>query len=172
MKKKLITKLETLDYGRKVAKSVAEQKKIEEEIQELERLNPTPNPVSDAKLDGKWLTLYSTSKSMLGISRPKPFRPNYMLQEIDSSKKRVQNTEKLFVGPFPLTAAVEAVITDTTPTRVTVRFLKFIFLGLFSIKVRDDGRFTGWQDITYLDNDLRISRGNEGNIFVLQREKE
>ncbi|PSB54915.1 fibrillin, partial [filamentous cyanobacterium CCP1] len=27
----------------------------------------------------------------------------------------------------------------------------------------------GWLDITYLDDDLRIGRGNEGNIFVLTK---
>jgi len=27
----------------------------------------------------------------------------------------------------------------------------------------------GWLDITYLDEDLRIGRGSEGSVFVLQR---
>ncbi|MHC5726339.1 MAG: PAP/fibrillin family protein, partial [Nostoc sp.] len=27
----------------------------------------------------------------------------------------------------------------------------------------------GWLDITYIDNDLRISRGNEGSVFVLTK---
>ncbi|WP_298617256.1 PAP/fibrillin family protein [uncultured Thermosynechococcus sp.] len=27
----------------------------------------------------------------------------------------------------------------------------------------------GWLDITYLDEDLRIARGNEGSLFVLTR---
>ncbi len=27
----------------------------------------------------------------------------------------------------------------------------------------------GWLDITYLDNDLRIGRGNEGSVFVLTK---
>jgi hypothetical protein len=27
----------------------------------------------------------------------------------------------------------------------------------------------GWVEITYLDSDLRIGRGNEGSVFVLQR---
>ncbi len=28
----------------------------------------------------------------------------------------------------------------------------------------------GWLDITYLDSDLRIGRGNEGSVFVLTKE--
>ncbi|RMF69823.1 MAG: fibrillin, partial [Cyanobacteria bacterium J069] len=27
----------------------------------------------------------------------------------------------------------------------------------------------GWLDITYLDDDLRIGRGNEGSVFVLTK---
>jgi hypothetical protein len=27
----------------------------------------------------------------------------------------------------------------------------------------------GWLDITYLDNDLRIGRGNKGSVFVLTK---
>jgi hypothetical protein len=27
----------------------------------------------------------------------------------------------------------------------------------------------GWLDITYLDNDMRIGRGNEGSVFVLTK---
>jgi hypothetical protein len=30
-------------------------------------------------------------------------------------------------------------------------------------------RQQGWLDITYLDDDLRIGRGNEGNVFVLTK---
>ncbi|MFM7384513.1 MAG: PAP/fibrillin family protein, partial [Microcystaceae cyanobacterium] len=27
----------------------------------------------------------------------------------------------------------------------------------------------GWLETTYLDNDLRIGRGNEGSVFILAR---
>jgi len=30
----------------------------------------------------------------------------------------------------------------------------------------------GWLKITYLDEDLRIGRGNQGNLFILAKEKE
>jgi hypothetical protein len=33
----------------------------------------------------------------------------------------------------------------------------------------DGNRSQGWLDITYLDIDLRISRGDRGNVFVLAR---
>ncbi|NES67491.1 MAG: fibrillin, partial [Okeania sp. SIO2D1] len=36
----------------------------------------------------------------------------------------------------------------------------------FNIQNREQ---KGWLDITYLDEDLRIGRGNQGNVFVLSR---
>ena len=36
----------------------------------------------------------------------------------------------------------------------------------FQIKKEDQ---KGWLETTYLDQDLRIGRGNEGNLFVLRR---
>jgi hypothetical protein len=36
----------------------------------------------------------------------------------------------------------------------------------FNIDNRDR---QGWLDITYLDDDLRIGRGNEGSVFVLTK---
>jgi hypothetical protein len=38
-----------------------------------------------------------------------------------------------------------------------------------AIDIRISREQTGWLEITYLDTDLRIGRGNEGNVFVLQK---
>ena len=43
---------------------------------------------------------------------------------------------------------------------------KFLPLD-FSIENRDQ---QGWLEITYLDENLRLGRGNEGNVFVLTKE--
>lgn len=32
------------------------------------------------------------------------------------------------------------------------------------------GPVVGWQDVTFLDDELRITRTNFGNVFVLERE--
>jgi hypothetical protein len=36
----------------------------------------------------------------------------------------------------------------------------------FNITNRDQ---QGWLDVTYLDDDMRIGRGNEGSVFVLTK---
>jgi hypothetical protein len=44
---------------------------------------------------------------------------------------------------------------------------RFLAMDL-SLESRDS---SGWLEITYLDEDLRIGRGNEGNVFILAKDK-
>lgn len=46
-----------------------------------------------------------------------------------------------------------------------VQFKEFKLLGLLPVKAPASA--AGELEITYLDDDLRISRGNRGNLFVL-----
>ena len=39
------------------------------------------------------------------------------------------------------------------------------------LKFSEQREQQGWLDITYLDGDLRVGRGNQGNVFVLERVK-
>lgn len=169
LKKYIVDKLRRLDYGRTIAKDSDAQNRIDMDIQELEKLNLAREPVTDERLNGTWRIVYTSSKSILGITRPKPFRPNILQQTVDIAGKSIRNKESIKLGPFSVDTAVEAEILDATDKRVTVRFVKFIFFGFIPVSVRDDGSFVGWQDITYLDDDLRVSRGNEGNLFVLEK---
>lgn len=168
-KKYVLEKLRKLDYGRAVAKDVNAQNRLDADLQELEKLNSSVEPVTDERLNGTWRLVYTTSKGILGLTRPKPFRPNIVMQTIDIENMQVRNKERIELGPFCIDTAVEAEIIDAAGNRVTVQFIKFIFFGFISINVRDNNSFIGWQEVTYLDEDLRVSRGNEGNLFVLEK---
>lgn len=48
-----------------------------------------------------------------------------------------------------------------------MQFKEFRILGLIPIQAPPSAR--GKLDTTYLDEDLRISRGDKGNLFVLER---
>uniref|UniRef100_A0A6N2KEJ1 Plastid lipid-associated protein/fibrillin conserved domain-containing protein n=2 Tax=Salix TaxID=40685 RepID=A0A6N2KEJ1_SALVM len=50
--------------------------------------------------------------------------------------------------------------------RVAVKFDFFRIAGLIPIQSPGSGR--GQLEITYLDEELRISRGDRGNLFVLK----
>ncbi len=163
-------------------------------IQQLEDDNPTKKPL-EAKdlLNGDWRLLYTTSKGILGLDRFPLFKLGQIYQCIRVSEAKVYNIAEI-VG-LPMLEGLVSIAASFDPVserRVNVmfersivglqRFLsyqtpaKFIqqiesgkkFLPL-DFKI-DRGEQKGWLDITYLDQDMRVSRGNEGNVFVLTKE--
>jgi hypothetical protein len=164
-------------------------------IQQLEDSNPTPKPVEATELlEGNWRLLYTTSKSILGLDRFPLFKLGQIYQCIRTAEAKVYNLAEIVGLPFleglvSVVAQFEAV----SEYRVNVKFERSIiglqrFFGYnspsnfirqietgkkfppldFAIESRDQ---KGWLDITYLDEDMRIGRGNEGNVFVLAKDK-
>ncbi len=163
-------------------------------IQQLEDSNPTPKPIQAKELlEGDWRLLYTTSKSILGLDRFPLFKLGQIYQCIRTSEAKVYNIAEVLGLPFfEGIVSVVASFEPVSERRVNVMFersiiglqrffgynspSKFIqqiesgkkFLPLdFSIDKREQ---KGWLDITYLDRDMRIGRGNEGNVFVLTKE--
>ena len=164
-------------------------------IQELEDENPNSQPLAVKELlEGDWRLLYTTSKGILGLDRFPLFKLGQIYQCIRTAEAKVYNVAEV-VG-IPLLEGVVSVAARFEPIserRVNVIFERSIiglqrffdykspssfiqqiesgkkFLPLdFNIPSREQ---TGWLDITYLDEDMRIGRGNEGNVFVLTKEK-
>ena len=139
-------------------------------IEQLEEVNPTPRPVADApeKLSACWRLLYTTSDSILGLNRPAPFRPRpLILQHIDAFGLAAKNEEWILGG-----LVKNAVKAELKPRKdgktVDVGFVQFRIAG-FPVNV-DPLKFKGVLETTFLDDSLRISRGDKGNLFVLSRE--
>ncbi|KAL2649485.1 hypothetical protein R1flu_017613 [Riccia fluitans] len=131
---------------------------------ELEKLNPTKEPVKSPLLNGKWKLIYTTSESILKKSRPSILRPNGPIyQAINTDTLRAQNLES-----WPFFNQVTANLVPVSSSKVAVNFDFFKIAGLISIKA--PGRAGGELEITYLDEDLRVSRGDRGNLFVLVME--
>jgi hypothetical protein len=129
---------------------------------DLERLNPTRAVLGPA-LTARWELLYTTSASILGSSRPpflRPFGPIY--QSIDAEALTARNQETV-----PFFNAVDATLSPKNATTVDVQFQKFYILGFIPITAPASAR--GTLKVTYLDDDLRISLGNKGSLFVLKR---
>lgn len=163
-------------------------------IQQLEDTNTIRKPL-EAKdlLQGDWRLLYTTSKGILGLDRFPLFKLGQIYQSIRVSEAKVYNIAEIIGIPMlEGLVSVAATFEPVSESRVNVVFersiiglqrffnydtpKKFIqqiesgkkFLPL-DFKI-DRGEQKGWLEITYLDEDMRISRGNEGNVFVLTKE--
>ena len=168
--------------------------KVLSAIQQLEDTNPTPQPLEAKELlEGDWRLLYTTSKSILGLDRFPLFKLGQIYQSIRTAEGKIYNIAEvegmpLLEGIVSVTGRFEA----TSPKRVNVIFERSIiclqrFVGYKSPRKFIEQLETGkkflpldfglenrdrqaWLDITYLDQDMRLGRGNEGNVFVLTRE--
>lgn len=163
-------------------------------IAQLEDRNPNPRPIETASdlLNGNWRLLYTSSNGLLNIDQIPLLRLGEIYQFIRVSTKQVYNIAEVYGLPYlEGIVSVAARFEPVSDRRVQVKFERSIF-GLqrlinyksasefieeidggkkfaafdFSIENRDQ---KGWLDITYLDQDLRIGRGNEGSVFVLTK---
>ena len=127
----------------------------------LERLNPNKKALRSELINGEWELLYTTSGSILGSNRPWPFRPiGPIYQTIDVERRRARNRET-----FPFFNAVDADVTPTSASGVDVQFVRFTIFGVVGVDAPASAR--GALDTTYLDSELRVGRGDKGNLFVL-----
>jgi hypothetical protein len=169
--------------------------KILAAIAQLEDRNPTAKPIEAVHLlEGDWRLLYTTSRGILGIDRVPVAQLGQVYQCIRTAQAKVYNIAEIVGLPFlEGIVSVAASFEPTSDRRVNVKFERSI-IGLqrllgytsperliqaiesgkkfapfdFSIQNREQ---KGWLEITYLDEDLRLGRGNEGNVFVLSKEK-
>ncbi len=162
-------------------------------ISQLEDYNPTINPIEASDLlNGNWRLLYTTSKGLLGLDLLPLFKLGQIYQCIRAQTASVYNIAEVYGVPYlEGIVSVVARFEPVSAQRVQVKFERSIF-GLqrligyqspaeFVQQIEAGKKFSaidfgldnreqqGWLDITYLDDDLRIGRGNEGSVFVLTK---
>lgn len=107
----------------------------------------------------------TTSNSIAGKTRPTLFQTNTPPEQlIDVQNGRAVNAEYV----LGVRNSVRAEISPMTNNKVKVQFKEFS-VGPISFKPEGD-KFRGELSVSYLDDDMRISRGDLGNAFVLLRE--
>ncbi|MFE1744726.1 PAP/fibrillin family protein [Coleofasciculus sp. H7-2] len=162
-------------------------------VSRLEDLNPTPRPVEATDLlDGNWRLLYTTSRGLLTIDQLPLLKLGQIYQCIRAKDAKVYNIAEVYGLPYlEGFVSVAARFEPISERRVLVKFERSIS-GLqrlinyqspseFIRQIESGQRFPaldfgidssnqqGWLDTTYLDEDLRIGRGNEGSVFVLTK---
>ncbi len=192
----MITKADLLNMlaGKNCGLNASELEKtaILAAIAEVESSNPTARPLESAALDGDWRLLFTTSASLLNLGKLPLSQLSEIYQCIRVETSSVYNIAE--IQSLPYLSSLVSVIAKFRPLseqRVQVNFVRSIvglqnLLGYqspatFIEKISLDQRLmaidfpinsnnpNSWLDITYLDDNLRISRGNQGSVFVLTK---
>lgn len=166
-------------------------------VTELESYNPHPRPLTTAidLLAGNWRLLYTSSQSLLGIDKFPFVKLGNIYQCVRVLTSKIYNIAE--VNSFvPGTNGLVAIVANFKPideARVNVEFNRSLigFQGLvhyadpdrlitaiengqkftaIDLAIDRQNRTPAWLEVTYLDDTLRIGRGNEGNIFVLTKD--
>ncbi|CAL5183123.1 unnamed protein product [Lathyrus oleraceus] len=159
IKEELLEAIASLDRGADATPE--DQQSVDQIARKLEAVNPTKAPLKSSLLDGKWELIYTTSQSILQTKRPKILRSVTNYQAINADTLRAQNMESL-----PFFNQVTADLTPLNTRKVAVKFDTFKIAGFIPVKAPDTAR--GELEITYLDEELRVSRGDKGNLFILK----
>jgi hypothetical protein len=136
--------------------------------------------------------LYTTSRDLLRIDQVPLLKLGQIYQFIRAREARIYNIAEVIGLPYlEGLVSVAARFEPVSDRRVQVKFERSI-LGFqrlvgyqspdtFVRQIEAGQKFTaidfnitnrdqqGWLDVTYLDDDMRIGRGNEGSVFVLTK---
>ena len=163
---------------------------------QVEDRNPTPEPLAAPELlEGNWKMLYTSSTELLGIDKVPVVQLGNVYQCVRLATRQIYNFAEITTVPYlEGLVSVAATFEPVSDKRVDVSFNRAVFglrrlLGYqspnqfiqtlnSSPKLNllqgidfeiDTNRAPGWLEITYLDEDLRIGRGNQGSLFILKK---
>ncbi|XP_076896575.1 putative plastid-lipid-associated protein 12, chloroplastic [Bidens hawaiensis] len=168
--------------GRGRTASPDQLKAVERAVEALEAAKGVPDPTSSSLIEGRWQLIFTTrpgsaspiQRTFTGVDVFSVFQEIYL----QTNDPRVSNIVKFSDAIGEL--KVEAAATVNDGKRILFRFDKAAFSFKFlPFKVPYPVPFRllgdeakGWLDTTYLSQsgNLRISRGNKGTTFVLQKQ--
>lgn len=141
-----------------------QQVQIKKKFERLEKLNPTRRPLKSEKINGIWDLKYTTSESILGkggFPRVGPIK-----QMIDTTNLSAYNSELVSYFGIKVPRKVTAELKPRNDNLTDVQFKRFS-IGPLGFDAPE--QFKGSLDVTYLDDQVRLTRGDKGNIFILTR---
>ncbi|XP_078445986.1 plastid-lipid associated protein PAP / fibrillin family protein [Wolffia australiana] len=167
--------------GRGRSASSLQLKEVEQAVQALENVKGVTEPTSSSLIEGRWQLMFTTrpgtaspiQRTFVGVDGFQVFQEVYLR----TGDPRVSNIVRFSDAIGELKVEAEAMIKDGV--RILFRFDKaaFAFKALpfkvpYPVPFRllgDEAK--GWLDTTYLSptGNIRISRGNKGTTFVLQK---
>ncbi|KAA8549611.1 hypothetical protein F0562_001371 [Nyssa sinensis] len=170
--------------GRGRSASPQQLQDVERAVQILEGLEGVPDPTSSSLIEGRWQLMFTTrpgtaspiQRTFVGVDFFSVFQEVYLRTD----DPRVSNIVRFSDAIGELKVEAAASIKDGK--RILFRFDRAAFsFSFLPFKVPYPVPFKllgdeakGWLDTTYLSRfgNLRISRGNKGTTFVLQKKTE
>jgi PAP_fibrillin len=196
LKAQLLAEIATKDRG--ILATPTDKQAILATVTALELRNPHPRPLTTAidLLAGDWRLLYTSSQSLLGIDKFPLVKLGTIYQCLRPKTSAVYNIAEVssIIPGLNGIVSIVAKFTPTSESRVNVEFNRSViglqklidystpdrlitaiengqkFTAIDLPINRKESRVPAWLEVTYLDESLRISRGNEGSIFVLTRD--
>lgn len=142
-----------------------QREKMSQLFSKLEKLNPTTKPLKSNLVNGDWSLEYTTSDSILGRGDFPRIGP--IVQKIDTTTLSAENSETVnYFGFLKVPRKVSAKLDPQSDSFTNVQFKRFT---VGPVGFDAPASFRGSLDVTYLDDDFRLSRGDKGNIFVLTK---
>jgi hypothetical protein len=141
-----------------------QEERIKELFEKLEKLNPTRKPLKSDEVNGVWSLEYTTSDSILGKGGFPKVGP--ILQMIDTKKLSAINSEVVNYFGIKIPGKVTADLSPQSDKLTDVQFKRF---SLGPVGFDAPKSFKGYLDVTYLDKNFRLTRGDKGNIFILTK---
>jgi len=186
MKRKLLQMVVNTSRGKRTTNE--KKRNILDAMLDMERMNPTDKPARNPMLSGQWSLLYyaaadeQTEAKAGEVEGPflsffKPllgglFRTKSNAQNIDVENGRVENIAE-FATAWGLEGMlnIQGTVQIVSDTRAEVVFDRFVLkLGKLSVTVPLSWVSpSGYVDTTYLDDTIRIGRGDKGSIFLNAR---
>ncbi|XP_015694628.2 probable plastid-lipid-associated protein 12, chloroplastic [Oryza brachyantha] len=167
--------------GRGRAVAPRQLQEVERAVQALEALGGLPDPTNSSSIEGSWQLIFTTrpgsaspiQRTFVGVDSFKIFQEVYLRTD----DPRVVNVVRFSESIGELKVEAEATIEDGK--RILFRFDRAAFSFKFlpfkvpypvPFKLLGD-EAKGWLDTTYLSRsgNIRISMGNKGTTFVLQK---
>jgi hypothetical protein len=141
-------------------------------VEQLERQQPADLDADGSLLTGVWELCWSSATQPW--LKQAPWLEN--LQALDPGRGRGMNLLRL-KGPLAAVAAISVIaeLAVAGRQRVTVTFRRGGWIGprlggqRLELLATVKQSFPAWLDITVLDAELRICRGNAGTVFALLR---
>jgi hypothetical protein len=130
---------------------------------ELEALNPTKRPAASALLRGRWSAVFTNSRQLLGmdkkLSLTRQSGPVYMAHDVEESRSEWQYTWPVKVERASLQVTGEG-------NGLSMSFEQTKLFGLFGVPGAGKAKEYGELEITYLDLDVMLARGENQTVYV------